>query len=68
MPFFNDVTPFFQFADAITIIGISDPILSYLPALQLYFDDIPMLKEGYNQVYSKSPTFGNGKCWQADPS
>ena len=73
--------------DAITTIGFSDPILSYFSALQFYFDDISMLKEGYekvicltpyvpssywiddtptsrqDQVYFKSPTFGDGRCW-----
>ena len=36
--------------DAITTIGFSDPILSYLSALKFYFNGIPMLKEGYEKV------------------
>ena len=36
--------------DAITTIGFSDPIFSYLSALQFYFDGVPMLKEGYEKV------------------
>ena len=36
--------------DAIPTVGFSDPILSYLSALQFYFNGVPMLKEGYGKV------------------
>jgi hypothetical protein len=36
--------------DAIPTIGFSDPILSYLSAVQFIFDDIRMLKDGYEKV------------------
>ena len=76
--------------DAIPTVGFSDPILSYISALQFHFDGVRMLKEGYekvicsnhpssyrsddsptfrqDQVYSKSPTFGDGRCWLPDLS
>jgi hypothetical protein len=41
--------------DAITTIGFSDPILSYLSALQFYFNGVPMLKEGYEKVICLTP-------------
>jgi hypothetical protein len=36
--------------DAIPTIGFSDPILSYLSALQFFFKSVSMLKEGYEKV------------------
>jgi hypothetical protein len=36
--------------DAIPTVGFSDPILSYFSALQFYFDNVRMLKEGYEKV------------------
>jgi hypothetical protein len=41
--------------DAVTTIGFSDPILSYLSALQFYFNGVPMLKEGYEKVIWLTP-------------
>ena len=41
--------------DAIPTVGFSDPILSYLSALQFYFNGVPMLKEGYEKVISYVP-------------
>ena len=74
--------------DAIPTVGFSDPILLYFSALRFWFDDVRMLREGYekvihlyfscihpssnktdnlpthrqNQVYSKLPVFGDGRC------
>jgi hypothetical protein len=45
----NDV-PYFQL-EAIPTVGFSDPILSYLSALQFNFDGVRMLKEGYQKVF-----------------
>jgi len=36
--------------DAIPTVGFSDPILSYLSAVQYIFDSVRMLKDGYEKV------------------
>ena len=48
MLFLNDLTRFKL--DAIPTVGLSGPILSYLSAIQFIFDDIRMLKDGYEKV------------------
>jgi hypothetical protein len=40
--------------DAISTVGFSDPILSYLSALQFNFDGARMLKDGYRKVIGLS--------------
>ena len=40
--------------DAIPTVGFSDPILSYFSAIRYIFDDIRMLKDGYEKVIALS--------------
>jgi hypothetical protein len=48
MPYLNNDTRFQL--NAIPTVGFSDPILSYLSAVQFLFDGHRMLKEGYEKV------------------
>jgi hypothetical protein len=41
--------------DAIPTVGFSDPILSYLSAVQFNFDGVRMLKDGYEKVIRPFP-------------
>jgi hypothetical protein len=41
--------------DAIPTIGFSHPILSYLSAVKFNFDDVHMLKDGYEKVICPFP-------------
>ncbi|KAH9992044.1 cytochrome P450 [Russula vinacea] len=50
-PFFVGVILLvFLFLDAIPTVGFSDPILSYFSAIRYIFDDIRMLKDGYEKT------------------
>ncbi|KAF8463177.1 cytochrome P450 [Russula ochroleuca] len=47
------VSPYFRrdlMLDAIPTVGFSDPILSYLSAVQYIFDSVRMLKDGYEKT------------------
>ena len=48
-PVLNDITHFQL--DAIPTVGFSDPIFSYLSAVQFIFDGVRMLKDGYEKVH-----------------
>ena len=47
-PYLNDATCFQL--DAIPTVGFSDPILSYLSAVQFNYDGVRMLRDGYEKV------------------
>ncbi|KAI0000304.1 cytochrome P450 [Russula vinacea] len=53
--------------DAIPTVGFSDPILSYISALQFHFDGVRMLKEGYEKTRPGLFKIANFRGWTKAP-